>query len=158
MPTRLIKLNDLSPGVPLKVQGWLRAQLPNDSFSIENAIIMEKSKVSGCASHSDTINQPLCGLVDLVLAAHPSFSFVSLCYLRDVFQHFPLCIDPQGQANKWIKNLEKARQLKIIKLTDQQFARTVENCVQFGAPLLIEGVGDTLDPLLVSTLARLLLR
>lgn len=44
-------------------------------------------------------------------------------------------IDPQGQANKWVKNMEKANNLHVIKLTDSDFVRTLENCIQFGTPV-----------------------
>lgn len=44
-------------------------------------------------------------------------------------------IDPQGQANKWIKNMEKANNLHVIKLSDSDFVRTLENCIQFGTPV-----------------------
>ena len=50
---------------------------------------------------------------------------------------WPLCIDPQGQANKWIKNMEKKNNLHVIKLTDQDYVRTLENCIQFGTPVSI---------------------
>lgn len=43
-------------------------------------------------------------------------------------------IDPQGQANKWVKNMEKSNSLHVIKLTDADFVRTLENCIQFGTP------------------------
>lgn len=43
-------------------------------------------------------------------------------------------IDPQGQANKWVKNMEKTNSLHIIKLSDPDFVRTLENCIQFGTP------------------------
>lgn len=46
-------------------------------------------------------------------------------------------IDPQGQANKWVKNMEKANNLHIIKLTDSDFVRTLENCIQFGTPVCL---------------------
>uniref|UniRef100_A0A3Q2XWV6 Dynein heavy chain coiled coil stalk domain-containing protein n=1 Tax=Hippocampus comes TaxID=109280 RepID=A0A3Q2XWV6_HIPCM len=39
----------------------------------------------------------------------------------------PLMIDPQGQANKWVKNSEKDNKLNIIKLTDDDYMRTLEN-------------------------------
>ena len=50
-------------------------------------------------------------------------------------------IDPQGQANKWIKNMERANNLHVIKLTDGDFVRTLENCIQFGTPVLLENIG-----------------
>lgn len=50
-------------------------------------------------------------------------------------RRWPLMIDPQGQANKWVKNMEKANNLHVIKLTDSDFVRTLENCIQFGTPV-----------------------
>ena len=44
-------------------------------------------------------------------------------------------IDPQGQANKWIKNMEKSANLHTIKLSDADYVRTLENCIQFGTPV-----------------------
>ena len=44
-------------------------------------------------------------------------------------------IDPQGQANKWVKNMEKVNNLHVIKLTDSDYVRTLENCLQFGTPV-----------------------
>lgn len=55
-------------------------------------------------------------------------------------------IDPQGQANKWVKNSERENNLSVIKLTDADYMRTLENCIQFGTPLLLENVGEELDP------------
>ena len=60
---------------------------------------------------------------------HVSFSSYSNA------NRWPLCIDPQGQANKWIKNMEKKNNLHVIKLTDQDYVRTLENCIQFGTPV-----------------------
>jgi dynein heavy chain len=50
-------------------------------------------------------------------------------------RRWPLCIDPQGQANKWFRNTEKKNKMKIIKLTDGDFVRTLENSIQFGTPV-----------------------
>ena len=63
-------------------------------------------------------------------------------------------IDPQGQANKWVKNNEKEFNLHVIKLTDPDFMRTMENCIQFGYPLLLENVGQELDPSLEPLLLK----
>ncbi len=70
-------------------------------------------------------------------------------------RRWPLMIDPQGQANKWIKNMERSNKLAVIKLTDPNYARTLENCIQFGSPVLIENVGEELDPLLEPLLLKL---
>ncbi|GAB1599972.1 hypothetical protein Ahia01_000274700 [Argonauta hians] len=69
-------------------------------------------------------------------------------------RRWPLMIDPQGQANKWIKNMEKNNQLSIIKLSDANYVRALENCIQFGMPLLLENVGEELDPLLEPVLTK----
>ena len=74
--------------------------------------------------------------------------------ITSVARRWPLMIDPQGQANKWIKNMEKANNLHIIKLTDADFVRTLENCIQFGTPVLLENVGEELDPLLEPLLLK----
>ncbi|KAJ7385959.1 Dynein heavy chain 3, axonemal [Desmophyllum pertusum] len=63
-------------------------------------------------------------------------------------RRWPLMIDPQGQANKWIKNMEKPNKLQVIKLSDLNYVRTLENSIQFGTPVLLENVGEGLDPLL----------
>jgi len=37
----------------------------------------------------------------------------------------PACL--QGQASKWIKNMERETGLDVIKLSDKDFLRTLEN-------------------------------
>ena len=63
-------------------------------------------------------------------------------------------IDPQGQANKWTKNMEKDHKLSLIKLTDSDYMRTLENCITFGNPLILENVGEELDPSLEPLLLK----
>jgi len=99
-------------GEPVKIQQWAIDGLPNDSFSVDNAIVMNKSR------------------------------------------RWPLIIDPQGQANKWIRKMEQPRNLVVVKLTDGDFIRKLENAIQFGNPVLLENVGEELDP----TLEPLLLK
>ena len=43
----------------------------------------------------------------------------------------------------------------MIKLTDSDYMRTLENCVQFGCPLLLENVGEELDPSLEPLLLKM---
>lgn len=69
-------------------------------------------------------------------------------------RRWPLFIDPQGQANKWIKNMEKENKLAIIKLSDASYTRTLENAIQFGTPVLLENVGEELDPVLQPILLK----
>lgn len=63
-------------------------------------------------------------------------------------------IDPQGQANKWIKNMERANKLEVVKLSDPSYLRTLENCIQFGNPCLVENIGEELDPILEPILLK----
>lgn len=44
-------------------------------------------------------------------------------------------IDPQGQANKYIKNMEKPNNLAIIRLNQMDYVRKLENSIQFGQPV-----------------------
>lgn len=64
-------------GEPVKVREWLLAGLPNDSLSIDNAIVVANAR------------------------------------------RWPLMIDPQGQANKWIKNQERSSNLQVMLATHQ---------------------------------------
>lgn len=61
---------------------------------------------------------------------------------------WPLMIDPQEQANRWIRQMEMPNNLKIIKLTDSNYMRYLENAIRVGIPVLLEEVGETLDPTL----------
>uniref|UniRef100_A0A673Y2U6 Dynein axonemal heavy chain 3 n=1 Tax=Salmo trutta TaxID=8032 RepID=A0A673Y2U6_SALTR len=69
-------------------------------------------------------------------------------------RRWPLMIDPQGQANKWIKNMEKANKLAVIKLSDGNYVRTLENSIAFGTPVLLENVGEELDAVLEPVLLK----
>ncbi|TPX54258.1 hypothetical protein SeMB42_g00367 [Synchytrium endobioticum] len=69
-------------------------------------------------------------------------------------RRWPLLIDPQGQSNRWIRNKEKDNSLDVIKLTDRDFVRTLENAVRFGKPVLLENVAEKLDPALEPILLK----
>lgn len=63
-------------------------------------------------------------------------------------------IDPQGQCNKWLKKQEATRKLKVIKLTEDNFVRNLENCIQFGTPVLIENLGTEISAALTPVLLK----
>ena len=93
-------------GDPLQIQEWNMKGLPNDSFSIDNAIIMEKSN------------------------------------------RWPLCIDPQIQANTWIRNMAETDRLKIVKLGQENYERDIETGILAGQSVMLENIGETIDPIL----------
>ncbi|XP_029013318.1 dynein axonemal heavy chain 6 isoform X2 [Betta splendens] len=69
-------------------------------------------------------------------------------------RRWPLMIDPQDQANRWIRTKEAKNGLKVIKLTDPSFLRVLENAIRMGMPLLLEELKETLDPALEPILLK----
>ncbi|GBG80555.1 hypothetical protein CBR_g31015 [Chara braunii] len=61
-------------------------------------------------------------------------------------RRFPLMIDPQGQASAWVKRMEKDHNLVVLRPSDATYMRSLETCVQFGRPVLLENVGEDVDP------------
>jgi dynein heavy chain len=61
-------------------------------------------------------------------------------------------IDPQTQANKFVKNMGKALkdgvQCEVFKPSHPSLIRDLEYAVQFGKWVLLENVGEVLDPAL----------
>jgi ATP-binding dynein motor region len=50
--------------------------------------------------------------------------------------------------------LTPVQKLAVIKLTDSDYMRTLENSIQFGQPVLLEDVGEELDPSLEPLLLK----
>lgn len=65
-----------------------------------------------------------------------------------------LMIDPQNQANKWVKNMEKPNKLAVIKLTDPNYARVMEMSIQLGTPVLLENILEEIDAILEPVLLK----
>lgn len=62
-----------------------------------------------------------------------------LCY------RYSLLVDPQGQANRWIRTMEKIHDLRIIKFSDHNYMKVIESAIELGKPVLLENVGEELE-------------
>ncbi|DAZ96773.1 TPA: hypothetical protein N0F65_005771 [Lagenidium giganteum] len=74
-------------------------------------------------------------------------------------RRWPLLIDPQGQANRFIKNLGRDKQLcengmDVVKQSDRNFLRALENGIRFGKWVLLENVSEELDAALEPVLLQ----
>ena len=105
-------------------------------------------------SLSRTLGDPV-KIRDWNIAGLPTDSFsVDNGIIVQYSRRWPLMIDPQGQANKWVKNMEKENKLSVVKLSDSDFVRSLENAIQFGTPVLLENVGEELDSILEPVLLK----
>lgn len=81
------------------------------------------------------------GMSVLCILFHPISQILNVCLVA-------------YQANRWIRSKEAKNGLKVIKLTDNNFLRTLENCIRIGMPVLLEEIGETLDPALEPILLK----
>lgn len=88
------------------------------------------------------------------LAAYGIILVVSQSGFGTVLKEYrAIQIDPQGQANKWAKAFH-GKSLKTVDTKDKELSRTLEQAVQFGIPVLMQEVGDIIDPSLDPVLLK----
>jgi len=66
-------------------------------------------------------------------------------------RRWPLMIDPQTQANKFIKKMGAKTEgvnLDVFKLSEGNLIRSLELAIQFGKWVLLENIGEYIDPAL----------
>ncbi|KAJ8614220.1 hypothetical protein CTAYLR_001132 [Chrysophaeum taylorii] len=72
-------------------------------------------------------------------------------------KRWPYAIDPDSQANRWIKCSESGNGLKTVKPTDD-FVRTLESAIAYGTPVLLENCSAdlpaVLEPLLLKQIFK----
>jgi len=61
---------------------------------------------------------------------------------------WPLMIDPQEQANRWIKSLEASNSLKTYKVTNTNIINKIVDAIRLGYSVLVEGLEEHIDPTL----------
>lgn len=62
-------------------------------------------------------------------------------------ERWGLCIDPQQQANKWIKNMNKDTDIAYLNFTKTpNFQREISGAVRNGKPVLIEDMEEYINP------------
>lgn len=71
---------------------------------------------------------------------------------------WPIMIDPQNQANTWIKNREAPNGLISCTLSDKRFRQNLETTMCDGMPLLIQHIEEEVDPVLDPVLNKLIIR
>lgn len=70
---------------------------------------------------------------------------------------WPLMIDPQLQGVKWIKQ-KYGEDLRVIRLGTKGYLDTIEDSLSKGRTVLIENIGENLDPVLDPLLGRNLIK
>ena len=74
-------------------------------------------------------------------------------------ERWPLMIDPQRQANRWVRQTYKNVNLAVVKPNANDLLRVLESAIRFGAPVLLEdiperGLDAVLDPVLLRQVSQ----
>jgi dynein heavy chain len=118
---------------PTIIREWNIQGLPRDNFSTENAILATRTSSSSLCMKDFNGNK----------------NKLLLFFLSIV-------IDPQSQATKWIKQMEKSNGLKIIDFQMRDYMKIIEECIKIGRPCLCQNIHEdipqTLNPILIKSI------
>lgn len=142
-------------GDPILIRQWFIDGLPTDAFSVDNGVMIQSARRWPLMIDPQV---GACGGGRLGGGGGALRVRAARIHGGGTFAHTQLkssqLVIAQGQANKWVKSMEKAKSLSVIKLTTPNFLRTIENAIQFGQPVLLENVGEELDPSLEPVLLK----
>ncbi len=79
---------------------------------------------------------------------------VSNAIIMEKSKHYCICIDPQYQAQTWLKQQYFDAGLLTTKYSDPHFKRTLEMAIEMGKPVIVESIGQHIDLLLYSLLKK----
>lgn len=143
-------------GNAVKIREWAIAGLPNDSFSIDNGIMVANAR-----------RWPL--MIDPQGQANKWVKAMEVEHNLQVLRTTPC---PAGASEpletltssfaRWYMHPKQLLNLlppppartQVVKLTDGDYLRTLENAIQFGLPVLLENVMEELDPSLEPLLLK----
>lgn len=158
-------LRTLEPAVPItegldplslltndtQIAKWNNESLPNDRMSTENATILTNSD-----------RWPL--MIDPQVRHEFFLKLVNLLYQNSSSGHFPhvkltylFVFDIQLQGIKWIKQ-KYGDDLRLIRLGQRGYLDVIEVSLASGATVLVENIGETVDPVLDPLLGRNLIK
>jgi dynein heavy chain len=116
-----------------------------NTMEAEKIVFSEGANLVNVLGQPVTVQQwSVCGLPNDNLSVENGI-------ILDTGRRWPLMIDPQRQANKFIKVFGKTVSdsgINICKLSDPNVLQTLELGIQFGRWVLLENIGENLDPAL----------
>lgn len=81
-----------------------------------------------------------------------TLSIENALFLKNA-RRWPLMIDPQTQANKWIRKTY-GEQLEILRPNTKDLIKRIEHGIRLGRPVLLENVTEDIDPSLDPLLSK----
>lgn len=71
---------------------------------------------------------------------------------------WPLVIDPQIQAAKWIKAMEEQNNLEVVDFEMPDYIKIIMRAVQMGTPILIQNIAESIDPSIEPIVSKQIVR
>lgn len=71
---------------------------------------------------------------------------------------YSLIIDPQLQGITWLKEREKANDLKVTRLSNNKMIKTLEAAIEAGNPVMIENLENSIDAVIQPVYARAIIK